>query len=746
VVWFRRLLWSALALVLVLAAVAAYLVATFDAQRHKATLIDWVAREHQRTLALGGPISLGVWPRLHVKLAKVALSEHQLPEVFASADELDLSVQTLPLMRGQLRVERVAASGVSLRYRRDEAGKSNIDDLLEHEPPEPKEATPGEPLRFEVAGIVLNRVALQVDDRKTGIQGDLQVAEFRSGRLADGVKTQVSVQASADLKQPRAAKVQVSGTLALTPDIAKGSVLLEDLVLDLVARTAGLDHGQGRLSLARLAYDPAGQALELAKLDLRAQTRRGLQTLNLELAWPELLVRGQQLKGSALTGRAALAGPMVVDAAFSTQAPQGSFKSITLPGLVVDFKVKGQGWPGQDGLVGQVKGSLSADSPQASDTRVASLGWSLEGQLNQSPFTTKGQARLSQPVPWVEASASFAALDLNRLMPAATTASASAASEPASGAASTAPAAGTAGDPVVDLTAFQSINGRFDVSAKQLAWRHYRVADAQIQASLDAGRLMLQNLSGAAWGGRFQAKGAAQSGPQQTVALQASAQGVNILALMKDVARKEVLEGTGEVRLDVTTGGQRVSQLTAGLNGTAAVVLRDGAVRGINLAKSLREARARLTGRANEVQKSNQAEETDFTEMSASFVIAQGVARNDDLQAKSPFLRVGGEGTVDLVKRRLDYTVKATVANTGKGQGGADLEALSGVTIPVALNGPWDALDWRISWADVAMGSIQNTLKNELEKKLGAGGEEGTRKSSEQIKGQVKDTLKGLFR
>ncbi|RZL10312.1 MAG: AsmA family protein, partial [Rubrivivax sp.] len=639
VVWFRRLLWGALAVVLVLVAVAAYLVATFDAQRHKATLIDWVAREHQRTLALDGPISLGVWPRLHVKLAKVALSEHQLPDVFASADELDLSVQTLPLMRGQLRVERVAASGVSLRYRRDEAGKSNIDDLLEREPAEPKEPTPGEPLRFEVAGIVLNRVALQVDDRKTGVLGNLQVDEFRSGRLADGVKTQIALQASADVKQPRAAKVEVSGTMALTPDIIKGSVLLEDLVLDLVAQTAGLDHGQGKLSLARLAYDPAGQALELAKLDLRAQTRHGPQTLNLELAWPELLVRGQQLKGSALKGRAALAGPMVVDAAFSTQAPQGSFKSITLPGLVVDFKVTGQGVPGQEGLVGQVKGSLSADSPEASDSRVASLGWTLEGQLNQNPFTTKGQARLSQPVPWVDASASFAALDLNRLMPAAAGASAPAASEAASGAT---PPAAAASDPAIDLAALQSINGRFDVSARQLAWRHYRVTDAQIQASLDAGRLTLQNLSGAAWGGRFQAKGAAQSGGQQTMALQASAQGVNILALMKDVARKEVLEGTGEVRLNVNTGGQRVSQLTAGLNGTAAVVLRDGAVRGINLAKSLREAKARLTGRANEVQTSSQAEETDFTEMSASFVIAQGVARNDDLQAKSPFLRVGG--------------------------------------------------------------------------------------------------------
>lgn len=745
-VWFRRLLWCALALVLILAALAAYLVATFDAQRHKATLIGWVAQEHQRTLALDGPVSLGVWPRLHVKLTQVALSEHESPEVFASANELDLSVQTLPLMRGQLRVDRVAASGVSLRYRRGEAGKSNIDDLLDHGPSEPKASTPGEPLRFEVAGIVLNRMVLQVDDRKAGLRGDLKVAEFRSGRLADGVKTQVSLQASADVARPRAAKVEVSGTLELTPDITKGTVLLEDLVLDLVGQTSGLDHGQGRLSLSRLAYDPAGQALELTKLDLRTQTRHGAQTVNLELTWPELLARGQQLKGGALTGRAALTGSMVADVAFSTQAPQGSFQSITLPGLAVDFKVSDPASGGQHALVGQLKGSVTADSPRASERRVASLRWALQGQLNADPFTTKGQVRLSQPVPWVEASASFAALDLNRLMPAAARAETPAASAPAPGASAAWPGASAANDPVIDLASLRSFDGRFEVSAQQLAWRHHRVADARIQASVDSGRLTLHTLSGAAWGGRFQAQGAAEAGARQTMALQASAQGVNILALLKDVARKEVLEGTGEVRLNVTTSGQRASQLTAGLNGTASVVLRDGAVRGINLAKSLRDAKARLTGRANEVQKSSPAEETDFTEMSASFTIAQGVARNDDLQAKSPFLRVGGEGTVDLVRRRLDYTVRATVANTGEGQGGADLAALSGVTIPVALNGPWDALDWRIAWADVAVGSMQNTLKQALQRKLGGGADERAPGATDPVKDQVRDKLKGLFR
>jgi AsmA protein len=40
------------------------------------------------------------------------------------------------------------------------------------------------------------------------------------------------------------------------------------------------------------------------------------------------------------------------------------------------------------------------------------------------------------------------------------------------------------------------------------------------------------------------------------------------------------------------------------------------------------------------------------------------VARNKDLVAKSPFLRVGGEGAVDIGRSRVDYLARATVTGT----------------------------------------------------------------------------------
>ena len=95
-------------------------------------------------------------------------------------------------------------------------------------------------------------------------------------------------------------------------------------------------------------------------------------------------------------------------------------------------------------------------------------------------------------------------------------------------------------------------------------------------------------------------------------------------------------------------------------------------------------------------------EKTDFTEMSASFRIANGVAHNDDLQAKSPLLRLGGSGDINIADNSIHYLVKATVVNTSTGQEGKELAHLKGVTVPVRLSGPFDALSYQVDFAAIA--------------------------------------------
>ena len=65
----------------------------------------------------------------------------------------------------------------------------------------------------------------------------------------------------------------------------------------------------------------------------------------------------------------------------------------------------------------------------------------------------------------------------------------------------------------------------------------------------------------------------------------------------------DFVNGKGSVGINVTTQGNMVSLLKKALNGSLSVNLADGAVKGINLAKSVREMGKGATHKARMLQK-----------------------------------------------------------------------------------------------------------------------------------------------
>jgi AsmA protein len=115
--------------------------------------------------------------------------------------------------------------------------------------------------------------------------------------------------------------------------------------------------------------------------------------------------------------------------------------------------------------------------------------------------------------------------------------------------------------------------------------------------------------------------------------------------------------------------------------------------------------------------------------MKISAQIKNGIATSNDLDAKSPFVRLGGAGTVDIPAGTMDYLAKATVVNTSGGQDAKDLAQLKGLTIPVKINGPFDALKYDVQYGaiagslvtDKAKESVKDAVKDKLGGKLGLG-------------------------
>ncbi|HYL24215.1 MAG TPA: hypothetical protein VEV21_07465, partial [Burkholderiales bacterium] len=119
----------------------------------------------------------------------------------------------------------------------------------------------------------------------------------------------------------------------------------------------------------------------------------------------------------------------------------------------------------------------------------------------------------------------------------------------------------------------------------------------------------------------------------------------------------------------------------------------------------------------------------------------------------APLFRVSGNGDIDIGNSAIDYVTKATVVATTKGQGGADLAQLSGLTVPVRLVGPFDALKYQVDYSaaatEFARSKATERLRGALEERLGiakppAGGEQAA-PSGQGDSSNPLDRLKGLL-
>ncbi len=213
--------------------------------------------------------------------------------------------------------------------------------------------------------------------------------------------------------------------------------------------------------------------------------------------------------------------------------------------------------------------------------------------------------------------------------------------------------------------------------------------------------------------------------------------GISINPLMNDLADKDLMEGRGNVALDVTSRGDSVTAMKKALAGTAAVSLRDGAIKGINLAQSLRDLKGKLgaaSGKPGDsTQQARAGDKTDFSELTASFKIANGVAHNEDLAMKSPFLRISGAGDIDIGGGRMNYVTRASVVATSTGQGGQGLDQLKGLTVPVRVSGPFENLAYTIEFGSL----VEDVAKARIEEKK--------EEIKARLEDKMKDKLKGLF-
>ncbi len=166
-----------------------------------------------------------------------------------------------------------------------------------------------------------------------------------------------------------------------------------------------------------------------------------------------------------------------------------------------------------------------------------------------------------------------------------------------------------------------------------------------------------------------------------------SLSGIAARPLLRDSAQVDWLAGNADVAWKVSGRGATEAAVVQSLNGTANVAVNNGSVIGFDLGGALNE----LSEGSIPNFASDPSKKTDFRRLTGSFVIANGIATNNDLKLDSQHLHAAGDGAVDLPQRSLDYTVRPKlVANLGGDGGEADA---AGIEVPVHISGSWEHPD-----------------------------------------------------
>src|SRR5437773_6115789 len=187
-----KYLWLALSgvVALVVAGIVVFAL-TFDPNRYKGDIERMAKERTGRTLKLQGELKLVFFPSLGAGVGGVTLSERGSQREFISLQSARASVKLLPLLRGQVIVDAVRLSGFRAQLVKNKDGSYNFSDLLEGgeakpaAKPAPEKKGKSAPVKFDIAGITVDRASILYRDMSSGQEISLTDVKLHTGRIAE---------------------------------------------------------------------------------------------------------------------------------------------------------------------------------------------------------------------------------------------------------------------------------------------------------------------------------------------------------------------------------------------------------------------------------------------------------------------------------------------------------------------------------------------------------------------------------
>lgn len=743
------------AVILVLAVIIAVLLFV-DPNDYRDEIAAAVERQTGRTLAIDGDLGLALLPCCGIRLDETSLSNPPGFDTtqFARVERVRLGLEIWPLLMDKsLVIGEVDLQGLDVALVRRADGRDNWTFVsADDTPPETDaqaEDTGAAATSLSIAGINIGDARLAYRDERE--KADYRVEQlnlqtgpvapgepfdleggFRFQDAATGTQADVALKAvvNVDLETQRARLDDAK----LKLELAGQSLPAEKIATTLSVDSVDYDLEGGIAKLAEIAGDVAlsGGALPADAADLKLQlaglsydVNAGTATLNAVDA--ELAARGGAVPADGLDATVRLAK---LD--YNLDSGAGALQELVAEAAVAGAQLRLNGGGALKETGPSLKGrfelpagsprewlaALGEAAPETADPAVlsrlaASGGWAftddslaldgLQVQLDDTAVT--GDLAVSKfDSPRVRIALVVDAVDLDRyLAPSA---------EDESGGGEEAGATELPRDELRKLY----LDGTLRVG--ELKVNDLRLQQVAANARARDGVLTLEPLTALLYGGRYDGSIRVDAtGAQTRLDMRQSLDAVQVAQLLTDLADVEQLEGLVVAKLDLSGTGKTDADLRNTLAGTVSFELSDGIYKGLDIWHEIRKARALLRGEAPPARTG--PAQTEITALDFAGRLVDGSLNSERMVAQLPFLRVTGDGALNLADESLDYRFNARVLQIPEFPDGERLQDLEGWSIPLRLSGTLENPKLGVDLAEFAKTRAAQEIRDKLLDKLG---------------------------
>jgi AsmA protein len=266
------------------------------------------------------------------------------------------------------------------------------------------------------------------------------------------------------------------------------------------------------------------------------------------------------------------------------------------------------------------------------------------------------------------------------------------------------------------------INARGSLAVDNAHLSGMQFDDVELGLVTNNGNLRLYPISATLFDGKYNGDVRIDaSGDIPVLSVNERIEGVQLGALAKAMFEQENISGTINGSFELRGRGADLGAIQRDLDGNIVLELIDGAWEGTDVWYELRRARA--TFRQEPAPEATLPARTQFSEVSASGPVNNGVFTSNDLIAELPFMRITGNGSANFVEATVDYRMSAEVFDKpeffGDDVSADEIKDFTKTVIPLRISGPLASPTIAPDFEKLLKDELKKEVEDKIKDKLG---------------------------